>query len=146
MSDQHVFDTFHHEANEYLNTLCERLGHPDEHRRVLNVWRAVVHTIRDRITPQEAFHMMSQLPTLMKGVFVENWTYSTKPIEDFRSLDEMTRRVEERQRQLGETEFDWDASTREIISEVARSLKDYLSPGQYDHILENLPKEVSEVM
>jgi uncharacterized protein (DUF2267 family) len=43
------FDKFAQEAHEYINELARELEHPEEKERVLIIWRAVMHTIRDRI-------------------------------------------------------------------------------------------------
>lgn len=63
----HNFEKFVLEAHEYVNKLALDVGHPEEKERALIVWRAVMHTVRDRIQISESFHVMSQLPTILEG-------------------------------------------------------------------------------
>lgn len=140
------FDKFVQEAHEYINQLAADLGHPDEKERVLIAWRAVMHTIRDRIQISESFHLMSQLPTILKGIYAEHWKYHDKPPKDFSGIDEMKNEVKALQDQYGETDFDWDKPTEEIISITVNSLKKYVTEGQIAHISGQLPKEVKELV
>jgi uncharacterized protein (DUF2267 family) len=66
------FDRYAQEGNELMNRLAEDLGHPNEVNRVGMMVRAVLHTLRDRISISESLDFMSQLPTALKGVYVED--------------------------------------------------------------------------
>lgn len=139
------FDKFTNEANGFLNELSESLGHPAEQEKSLTVLRAVLHTIRDRITISESLDVLAQLPTMLKGIYVEQWKYRDTPMK-FGSLEEMTKEVEERQSKYGEKGFDWEMSTADIISITMRALSKYLTQGQMDHIKEQIPAEIKPVI
>jgi uncharacterized protein (DUF2267 family) len=49
--------------------------------------RAVLHALRDRLTPEQAVHFGAQLPILVRGVYYEGWRIAGKPASD-RQVDE----------------------------------------------------------
>lgn len=139
------FDRFVQEANEYVKELADKLGHPEEIQRTFIAWKAVMHTIRDRIQISESFDLMSQLPMILKGVYVQNWKYSEKPPKDFDTIEQMCKEVKALQAQYGESEFKWEKSTEEIIRLIFDSLKKYLSEGQLKHVDNQLPKDLQGI-
>jgi uncharacterized protein (DUF2267 family) len=146
VNSQLDFEKFVHEANKYFKDLAEMMGHPEEVNRSFIAWRAVMHTLRDRIHTGEAMDMMSQMPMILKGFFAENWQYHEQPQDKFDTMDEMTSHVEKMQEQYGEVNFNWDMSTEEIISTVIDSMKKYLTDGQIDHMKSQLPEELEAAM
>lgn len=140
------FDKFAKEAYDYVNELARDLEHPEEKERVLIIWRAVMHTIRDRIHLGESFQVIHPLPMIFKGIYVENWKYSEKPPKDFSSIEEMKTEVEQIQKQYGEEDFPWKRSTEEIIVITLNSLGRFMSEDQLQHIKDQLPKEVKELV
>lgn len=139
------FDKFAQEANEFINELSEELGHPESQEQTLIILRSVMHTIRDRITIAESFNVLAQLPVMLKGIYVENWKYHEKP-NKIRSLEEFKNDIKSRQEKYGETRFDWNLSTEEIVSRVMGKLRKYLDEGQVRHIEDQLPAEVKPLL
>lgn len=140
------FDKFAKEAHDYLNELARELEHPEEKDRVLKIWRAVMHTIRDRIHFGESFQVMDPLPMIFKGIYVEGWKFSEKPPKDFNSIEEMKDEVKKIQARYGEVDFPWKKSTEEIISITLNSLERFMGKDQLQHIKDQLPKEVKELV
>lgn len=139
------FDKFAQEANEFINELATELGHPDNQEQTLIVLRSVLHSIRDRITIGESFDLLSQLPIMLKGIYVEGWKYHEKP-NTIRSLEEFKNDIKARQEKYGERQFDWDLSTEEIVSKTINKLRRYLTEGQIKHIEGQLPAEVKPLL
>lgn len=136
---------YFHELHDYVNQLSRDLGHPEEKKRVMIIWRAVMHTIRDRISISESLDLISPLPMILKGVYTMGWKYSETPPYDYNTIEQMKDQVKELQDKYGEQEFDWQKSTEEIISITLNSLKRYFTEGQMDHIRAQLPEEVRAV-
>lgn len=64
--------------NQWLNEISQELdgiSHQDSWDRM----RAVLHTIRDRLPPDEAVNLAAQLPLVVRGLYFENWNPSTTP-------------------------------------------------------------------
>lgn len=140
------FDKFVHEAHAYANKLADDLGHPDEKQRVMIIWRAVMHTIRDRIHISESLDLISSLPMILKGMYTMGWKYSEHPPYNYNTIEEMKKQVKLLQDQYGEEEFSWDLPTEEIISITLDSLERYFSEGLMEHIRGQLPKEVKTLI
>ncbi|MFP4064986.1 MAG: DUF2267 domain-containing protein [Bacteroidales bacterium] len=139
------FEKFAKEGNEFINKLANRLGHPEERGRTSIVLRAVLHSLRERITISESLNMLSQLPMSLKAVYVDNWKYREKPL-DLNTRKEFIDEVEKHQEQYGEQEFSWKMSTEEIIQTVFSVLVDnYISKGEFEDIIAQLPKELKEL-
>lgn len=132
--DHHIFDQTLHEANTWLNEVEDTLNAPN-HQVAYHALRGVLFAIRDRITPEEAMDMASQLPVLLRGVYFEGYQVSGKP-EKFRTREEFLRRVnEELQRGGG---FDPQQAT-EGVFEV---LNHHITDGQMNHVLRAMPNGV----
>lgn len=135
-------DTYLNEANAYFNKLSNELGHANEQQKVMRIWRAVMHALRDRITISESFDLMAQLPVILRGIYAEQWKYSEKPALDYQTVAEMKEVVKNLQERYGEKDFNWNKPTEEIISISINSMSEFLTDGQLDHIRDQMPKEV----
>ena len=135
-----------HEANRYFNLLAEKLNHPEEQQRAFIIWRAVMHTLRDRMAISESLDLISQLPVILKGYYVDQWSYSETPPETYDTIEGMKNKVKNLQDRYGETDFDWKQPTEKIISITINSLREYLSEGQLQHIRAQMPAEVKELV
>jgi|SRR6056297_186684 len=140
------FSKYTEEANNYINQLAADLDHPEEQNRTLLAWRAVMHTVRDRIQISESFDLISSLPMILKGMYTLGWKYHEKPPLDYTTIEEMKVQVKARQNQYGESEFDWNKGTDEIISIVLDSLNRYLTEDHIKHIQSQLPEEVKPLV
>lgn len=106
MKDSNLsFDKFTKDANRYIKNLATNLGHPEEKDRSMRLWRAVMHSIRDRIHIGESFQIIILLPMILKEVYVQGWIYSEKPALDYDSLEEMKDQVKKHQNSYGKEEF-----------------------------------------
>lgn len=143
---QSNFDNFAQDAQKYTNEIAEALGHPDENKRALILWRAVLHTVRDRIHIGEALDLIGPLPMIYKGIYVEGWKYSETPPLDFKSMEAMKIQVKKLQNQYGEQDFDWSKSTEELIAIILNSLLRFMPASQLEHILGQMPEEVKETL
>lgn len=138
------FEKYAQEGRHFVNSLAQHLGHPEEIGRTGIVLRAVLHTFRDRITVSQSFHLMSQLPMFLKAIYVDNWKYHEKP-KKLHNKEEFIGEVELAQRHMGEQDFSWNKSTEEIIQIVFRELAPYISEGEFEDIMSQLPKELEEM-
>ena len=135
------FDKYAQEGNAYINSLAQKLGHPEEKSRTGILVRAVLHALRDRITIAESLNLMAQLPAFLKAVYVDNWKYKEKP-DSLRDRQDFLSKVEENQQMYGEQQFSWNKSTEELTGIVLESLHGYLTEGEIEDIIAQLPDDL----
>ncbi len=93
MSAAHVpaIDHTVQETNIWLKGIAKQLHFADEHH-AYSALRAVLHALRDRLTPESAVHLGAQLPMLVRGIYYEGWHIAGKPTND-RSTQEFADHV-----------------------------------------------------
>ncbi len=135
-------EKYYDEARSFISELSERLGHPEEEHRSVIILRAVLHSIRDRLTMSESLDLLAQLPMFLKGLYVENWQYREKPVK-ITTMDEFSDYVKKYQAENGERDFDWKESTLEIIETVLDVLTDrYITKGELEDIISQMPEDL----
>ena len=60
------------ETNVWLRAVAEQL-HFEDRQHAYNALRAVLHALRDRLSPEVAVHFGAQLPMLVRGLYYEGW-------------------------------------------------------------------------
>jgi uncharacterized protein (DUF2267 family) len=138
------FEKFAAEGNAFINELSAKLGHTEEKGQVGIILRSVLHVLRDCMTIQQSFHFLAQLPMFLKAIYVEQWKYSEGPAR-IKTLEEFAKRVEEEQRKFGERQFDWSESTIDIVKTVINSLHRYVSEGEFNDVIAELPKGIKQL-
>ncbi|MGO9319541.1 MAG: DUF2267 domain-containing protein [Solirubrobacteraceae bacterium] len=115
----------------WLNEVAEELGDGDR-QYAYRALRAVLHALRDRLTVDVAAKLASQLPTLIRGVYYEDWDPSRTPLA-IHDVGAFLDHVAEEGHMAGETE----ASL--AVTAVARVLRAHVSDGEIDGVLAVLP-------
>jgi len=81
MAGVHEFDEFLRDANAWLIAVMDQLKTEDA-RVGRAALKATLHVLRDRIPPDSAVHLGDQLPTVIRGIFYENWHMAGKPTKE----------------------------------------------------------------
>ena len=139
------FEKYAQEGKQFLRHLAQKLGHEEEIQRTGIILRAVVHTLRDRLTVSEGMHLMAQLPMFLKIVFVDEWAFREKPT-NIHTIEEFTEEVKRHQNRYGENRFDWNMPTVDIVHTVLHELRPYISEGETRHIMAQLPEEIKQLV
>jgi uncharacterized protein (DUF2267 family) len=97
----------------------------------------VFHSLRDRLTRDEAEQVAAQLPAELKTLWRIGEVAWREPLKMDR--DEFYERVRK------EAELASDKEARAVTRAVFAALKDQLSPGETDDILAQLPTDLKAV-
>lgn len=73
-----ALDHASHAAGEWISEISDDLGWTDR-LRCYQLLRATLHAVRDYLDVNEAAALGGQLPTLIRGIFYEDWDPSTGP-------------------------------------------------------------------
>ena len=113
-----------------------RTSHERSRTNAKRVTAAVFHALRDRLTPEEADHVVAQLPRELKDVWREGEATERQPVKMNRQ--EFYARVE---REAGLTTT---VQARWSTLAVFAALKEQLTPGEAQDVMAQLPKDLKE--
>lgn len=124
------------QSQEWLRALREAGDYQSE-TEALAVLRAVLHQLRDRLTPQEALDLGAQLPILIRGIYYEGWRMSKTP-QKVRSRDEFLEQVSSK---LAPHPIGAEQATRDVFALLAVTL----DRGEIMDVISQLPGGVKEL-
>jgi uncharacterized protein (DUF2267 family) len=103
--------------------------------------RSVLHTLRDRLTAEEACDLAAELPSVLRGIYFEGWSPAHKPVK--MNALEFTDQIETLLEPLLEPGAD-GLETESCISAVFGVLEKHISPGEISDIRGALPREFQD--
>jgi uncharacterized protein (DUF2267 family) len=118
----------------WLNELAEQLGVEDR-QYAYRALRAVLHALRDRLTVEVAAKLAAQLPTLIRGIYFEDWRPSRTPLP-IHDVEAFLDHIVKEGQMAGETE----ASL--AVTAVARVMREHISSGEIDAVAAVLPDKL----
>jgi uncharacterized protein (DUF2267 family) len=124
------------QTQEWLKELRDNADLDDE-AAALSVLRAVLHQLRDRLTPEEAVELGAQLPTILRGIYYEGWRPTRTP-ERIRSkqkfLDAVTMKLLPR-----------PIAAERAVMDVFFLIAHHCDPGEISQVIGQLPPEIKDL-
>jgi len=115
------------------------LGHFSSDEVAYSALHAVLHTLRDRLPTELAAHFSAELPMLIRGLFYEGWKPSKTPCKMKTQRDFF----EAIKHGLNNTSQKIDP--KHSVQSVFQLLKNKISPGEIENIINVLPKELADL-
>ena len=137
MTGVHEFDTVVQDGNAWLKAVMEKLKTEDAHVAYMAL-RATLHALRDRIQPESAVHLGAQLPTVVRGVYYENWHMAGTPTKE-RHLPAFLDHVAK------EIPPGMDADVEEMVRGVFEVMSDRVDHGEVAKVIRMLPGELRDL-
>ena len=128
-----VFDKTLHSTHAWLGDIGEAVGGDKQHQ--YRALRAVLFALRDRLGIEEAFHLSSHLPMLVRGIYWEGYRPTGKP-DVTRSLDEFLDKVSEN------LEAGPDTGAEQVVRAVFDTLQLRIDGGELEHVKRMVPEDV----
>ena len=100
--------------------------------------RGVLHALRDRLTPDEAAQLASQMPMLVRGFFFEGWRPSATPTKQ-RSRKIFLRTIQ------GALQPAERVDPEQALKAVFALLGRHITAGEIDDVAHMLPEEVRDL-
>jgi uncharacterized protein (DUF2267 family) len=132
------------ETNRFLHQLATELGNPNDIDHAGGVTVAVLHTLRERISIEESMHLISQLPILLKGIYVDGWDIS-REMSQADTLDEFLDEIRQHALKTQAIDFGNQQQAVENVRAVLRVMQSYVSSGELQHIKEQLPGSIASL-
>ena len=134
-----AFETTIEKANQVLREIEQAYGWPQDRRlQTYAALRTVMHAVRDRLTVEESADLGAQLPMLLRGLYFEGWKPSKVPMK--MSRDEFIQRIRR------EFSYDIEGSTERLAQVVVRSLRRFITEGEWEDVKSTLPKNLVAVL
>jgi uncharacterized protein (DUF2267 family) len=124
-------------THQWINDLNNQLKWNNK-ARAYRLLRVVLHGIRDWVQVDEAADFAAQLPTLLRGVYYEQWRPATTPVKP-RDKAAFLARVDEAFRN---DPFDYTAGT---ITEAFKFLSSKVSVGEIEEIRKSFPTDLRQL-
>jgi uncharacterized protein (DUF2267 family) len=137
MGNQVNLEKYCNETKSWLSDIAGKMRVPGRNDWAFNTLRAVLHTIRDRTTIQEVFHLSAQLPVLIRGIYFEGYKPTGKPLK-MNSQDFM----KQIKKKMGPSV---DVPAAEAFRAVIDVLYERVSPGEMNDIKGSMPKDIQRL-
>jgi len=116
------------------------IGNTEQAERILT---SVLHTLRDLLTPEESLHVVSQLPMMLKAIYVNGWRIHNK--SRVRSMDEFIESLLLKSPRTAPQDFGNDEKAIQRARGVFKVLRNHISTGEVKDIVSQLPPELTEL-
>ncbi len=131
-----VFEKTLQTTNLWLKDIMEEMG-PNK-QRAYHALAAVLHALRDRMTPETAAHFSAQLPMLVRGIFFDQW-HPSKHGKPMRSREEFVEHVAQGLTNIG------SINVEDAIRAVFRAIDHYIDPNEVEKVKNTLPQHIREM-
>jgi len=132
-----VFDRTVQKSGLWLKEVNDAMGRDDIHK-AYQALRAVLHTLRDRLTVNEAAALGAQLPLLIRGMYYEGFKPAQMPVK-IRKKDDFIAHVMELIQPVP------DLPPNEAIEAVMTVLQKRVTDGEIQDIQKMMPEELQSV-
>jgi uncharacterized protein (DUF2267 family) len=131
-------------GNRFVKEVGEYLGDGSNRDKSVRILKTVLHAIRNQLTVEENLHLISQLPLVIKGIYVDNWKISGSP-KRVRTIDGFCEEL----RYISGITADEDFTTKEdcldAVHAVFSVIKDHVSEGEIEDIRAIFPGDLKEL-
>lgn len=124
-------------AKEWLKDAQQQMN-LDSQEDAYMAMRAVLHTLRNQLSVEEACDLASQLPLIIQGVYYEGWQPGAQR-DKIHSPDQFYSEVSEN---LSGREH---LNPQSVTSGAFRTIADFISDGQLQHVKSNLSKNIASL-
>ena len=135
------FENYAVKANEFVRLVAEELNIPVKNAG--SIVRAVFHALRNRLSHEESFHLMAQLPMPLKGVYADNWKFN-KDYINLTELNDFIGEVITEDQLMSHYDFNDSLKARKAIASVFKALNYIISEAEMSDILKVLPSGLNQ--
>lgn len=141
----HPFDKYVRDGEQFLKEVASALGGSADTGKAYRIARAVLHAFRNRLSPSESLQLISQLPMLVKAIYVDGWRISEET-KNLRTLGDFIEAVREEGGRATLSDFVTDREVENAIHAVFKVLKTRVSAGEIRDIVATLPEELKPLL
>ena len=139
------FSKYSHDGEQFVKEVAAAAGDPADVAKAGRLLRAVLHAFRNRLTPPESLQLISQLPMLIKAIYVDGWRISDEA-KHLRTLGDFIEAVREEGGRATLNDFVSDREVEHAIHAVFKAMKTHVSAGEIRDIVATLPAELRPLL
>ncbi len=134
------FGNIEKEGREFLKKATANMGTAYDEGITGRVVTAVFHTLRDQLSPEENLHLVSQLPLILKAVYVDGW--KIKPKDRIRYMNQFLDDVRAHLWETDAYDLGDNQTARKRVTGVFATMRQYVSDGEWRHVAAQVPEEL----
>lgn len=139
------FNKHAQKGNEFLNQLAKELGGKSNKAKAGKRLRSVFKALRNHLTLEENFQLLSQLPMALKALYVDAWMPSRKPEIGRKKIDFVEEVLRYEDKNLWLRAEDFEITVQEVRA-VFKTLKKHISQGEFKDIEAVLPHPLKKLL
>jgi uncharacterized protein (DUF2267 family) len=133
------FNQYAAKGNAFVNRVAETLHvQRDQAARIV---RSVLHALRNRLSHEESFQLLAQLPMALKSVYVDGWKYSDNFIR-LRRPEEFLDEIRKEDDGMAGYDFGNDQRAALATAAVLNVLFASVSDGEANDLINTLPESL----
>jgi uncharacterized protein (DUF2267 family) len=114
----------------------------EDNRSTLRIIKAVLHSLRDRLTAFEAKDLVAQLPMLLKAVWCDGWIPGKIPDKSIKKKEDLFERVLYSSEIVPLKDLENVEDAKKAVIAIFSVLKRHLSQGEIDDIATQFPEDI----
>jgi uncharacterized protein (DUF2267 family) len=138
-----MFEKYEADATKFVSEVSRELGNDGNYQVSVRIMTAVLHAIRDILTVESSLHLISQLPLVIKGIYVSGWRLGAK--EKIKDKDHFIERLLLQNTKTGPNDFGTDEKALNNLMAIIRVLQRHVSAGEIEDIKAQFPLELKSL-
>lgn len=139
------FNKYIQDGERFVKEVAAATREPADVAKAGRILRAVLHAFRNRLTTAESLQLISQLPMLIKAIYVDGWKISDDA-KRIRHRGDFIEAVREEGGAATRDDFVTDREVEHAIHAVFKAIKMYVSAGEIRDIVATLPEELRPML
>lgn len=128
-------------GNEFVRLVGEELEVPLDIAG--SIIRAVFHALRNRLSHEESFQLMAQLPVALKGAYVDGWKFN-KDSNRISLVNDFIDELRKEDRGLSGYDFSNDSKAKIAVTTVFKALNYFVSEEEMKDMVDILPADLQK--
>ena len=138
------FYSYARKGYEFIEDVSIKLNTTDTDKAGRMI-RCVLRSIRNRLTNEESFGLLAQLPMALKAIYADGWKFSLK-FQKINSLDDFIAEVIKEDKNSGWNDFSNVREASAAIVAVFQALLHQKSATEAEFIKNLLPSELKSLL
>ena len=135
------FEKYASKGHEFVHLVADELNVPSD--KAGRIIRTVFHALRNRLSHEESFQLLAQLPMALKGVYVEGWKFD-KDFTRIHHVDDFLDEVRKEDNNLAGYDFGNNDRAKKAVAAVFKAMHYFISEGEFKDVMAMLSEEMKQ--